>query len=188
MSARPPPKVPIADLAAREGRADLQRAELLHMLGLAAGIDGVFIGLVGLQPVQVGLAHGGVVQQHLGVVAPHDHAGLEHVGPLRQPEREVRQQRMADRRLVGQFGASVTRRMADAARPMTSFVRDVAAVAGGNLLRQPYMEGREVRVVGDLTNADLVTTNTFWVGIYPGLTEDHLQYTAETIASVVKDF
>ncbi|MDE2442017.1 MAG: lipopolysaccharide biosynthesis protein RfbH, partial [Betaproteobacteria bacterium] len=59
---------------------------------------------------------------------------------------------------------------------------------GGNLLRQPYMEGREVRVVGDLTNADLVTTNTFWVGIYPGLTEDHLQYTAETIASVVKDF
>jgi CDP-4-dehydro-6-deoxyglucose reductase, E1 len=57
---------------------------------------------------------------------------------------------------------------------------------GGNLLRQPYMEGRNIRVVGDLANADLVTTNTFWVGIYPGLTEDHLQYTAETMASFIK--
>ncbi|HWU02011.1 MAG TPA: lipopolysaccharide biosynthesis protein RfbH [Novosphingobium sp.] len=54
---------------------------------------------------------------------------------------------------------------------------------GGNLLRQPYMKGRDVRVVGDLTNADLVTTNTFWLGVYPGLTEDHLAYTAQTIAA-----
>jgi methylmalonyl-CoA mutase cobalamin-binding subunit len=35
---------------------------------------------------------------------------------------------------------------------------------GGNLLRQPYMKGRNYRVVGDLDNADLVTTNTFWLG------------------------
>jgi CDP-6-deoxy-D-xylo-4-hexulose-3-dehydrase len=55
---------------------------------------------------------------------------------------------------------------------------------GGNLLRQPYMEGRPVRVVGDLANADLVTTHTFWLGVYPGLTESHLSYTAQTL----KDF
>ena len=54
---------------------------------------------------------------------------------------------------------------------------------GGNLLHQPYMKGREVRVVGDLANADLVTTNTFWLGTYPGLTEDHLAYTAEMISA-----
>lgn len=56
---------------------------------------------------------------------------------------------------------------------------------GGNLLRQPYMKGRNYRVVGDLANADLVTTNTFWIGLYPGLTEDHLAYTAEKIAAFV---
>jgi CDP-6-deoxy-D-xylo-4-hexulose-3-dehydrase len=52
---------------------------------------------------------------------------------------------------------------------------------GGNLLHQPYMKGRNVRVVGELTNADLVTTSTFWVGVYPGLSQDHLAYIAETI-------
>ena len=54
---------------------------------------------------------------------------------------------------------------------------------GGNLLHQPYMKGRNVRVVGDLSNADLVTTNTFWLGIYPGLTDDHLAYTSEMIGA-----
>lgn len=54
---------------------------------------------------------------------------------------------------------------------------------GGNLLRQPYMKGRNYRVVGDLANADLVTTNTFWLGVFPGLTEDHLTYMAEMLGN-----
>jgi CDP-6-deoxy-D-xylo-4-hexulose-3-dehydrase len=56
---------------------------------------------------------------------------------------------------------------------------------GGNLIRQPYMKGREYRVVGDLTNADIVTHNTFWVGLYPGLTSDHLAYTVEQIRKYI---
>jgi len=56
---------------------------------------------------------------------------------------------------------------------------------GGNLLRQPYMKGRKYRVVGDLENADLVTMNTFWVGLFPGLTQDHLAYTADKISEFV---
>ena len=52
---------------------------------------------------------------------------------------------------------------------------------GGNLLRQPYMRHRDYRVVGELTNADLVTNNCFWVGVFPGLTPDHISYTAECI-------
>lgn len=56
---------------------------------------------------------------------------------------------------------------------------------GGNLLHQPYMKRYNYRVVGELTNADLVTTDTFWIGLYPGLTEDHLDYTASTIAAFV---
>jgi CDP-6-deoxy-D-xylo-4-hexulose-3-dehydrase len=57
---------------------------------------------------------------------------------------------------------------------------------GGNLLHQPYMKDRHVRVVGDLANADLVTTNTFWLGVYPGLTQDHLSYTAQIIGGFLK--
>ncbi len=56
---------------------------------------------------------------------------------------------------------------------------------GGNLIRQPYMEGRNYRVVGDLTNADAVTERTFWIGLFPGLTTDHIAYMVETIASFI---
>jgi CDP-6-deoxy-D-xylo-4-hexulose-3-dehydrase len=51
---------------------------------------------------------------------------------------------------------------------------------GGNLTRQPYMQGRDYRVSGDLTNADIVTERTFWIGLYPGLGEDHLVYIADS--------
>lgn len=56
---------------------------------------------------------------------------------------------------------------------------------GGNLLRQPYMKGQNYRVVGDLANADLVTRSCFWIGVFPGLTADHLAYTVATIASFI---
>ena len=49
-----------------------------------------------------------------------------------------------------------------------------------------YVEGNpKATIVGDLTNADIVTERCFWVGIYPGLTEDHLEYTAKTIRDFV---
>ena len=48
----------------------------------------------------------------------------------------------------------------------------------GNLLRQPYMQNRQVRTIGNLTNTDRIMNDTFWVGLYPGLTDDMLEYTA----------
>jgi CDP-4-dehydro-6-deoxyglucose reductase, E1 len=51
---------------------------------------------------------------------------------------------------------------------------------GGNLLRQPYMKGRHYRAVGSLDNSDFVMKRAFWVGVYPGLTTDHLDYVIET--------
>ena len=57
---------------------------------------------------------------------------------------------------------------------------------GGNLLRQPYMEGRNYRVVGDMTNADIVTERCFWIGLFPGLTPDHIAYMVETIAGFIR--
>lgn len=58
---------------------------------------------------------------------------------------------------------------------------------GGNLLRQPYMKGRPHRVVGDLTNTETITHRTFWVGVYPGLGDEHIAYIADSISSFAKD-
>lgn len=51
----------------------------------------------------------------------------------------------------------------------------------GNLTRQPYMIGRNYRVSGDLSNTDLVMSQTFWLGVFPGLTIEHLDYVVEKI-------
>ena len=53
----------------------------------------------------------------------------------------------------------------------------------GNLTRQPYMLDRNFRISGDLTNTDLVMNNSFWVGVYPGLSEDMLSFIADKIES-----
>jgi CDP-6-deoxy-D-xylo-4-hexulose-3-dehydrase len=57
---------------------------------------------------------------------------------------------------------------------------------GGNLTRQPYMTGREFRVVGDLTASDQVMNDTFWVGVYPGLRDGHMDHIAERITTFCK--
>lgn len=52
---------------------------------------------------------------------------------------------------------------------------------GGNMLRQPAYLGMEHRVVGELKGTDRIMNQTFWVGIYPALTREMLDYTAETL-------
>lgn len=51
----------------------------------------------------------------------------------------------------------------------------------GNLTRQPYMIGRTYRVSGELANTDRVMNDTFWVGVYPGLTREMLDYVVEKL-------
>jgi CDP-6-deoxy-D-xylo-4-hexulose-3-dehydrase len=51
----------------------------------------------------------------------------------------------------------------------------------GNLTKQPYFLNKEYRIAGDLTNTDVTMSQTFWVGIYPGLDKVHLNYIAEKI-------
>lgn len=53
----------------------------------------------------------------------------------------------------------------------------------GNLTRQPYMEGRNYRVSGELRNTDVVMNNTFWIGVQPALTQEMLDYAARKIES-----
>jgi CDP-6-deoxy-D-xylo-4-hexulose-3-dehydrase len=52
---------------------------------------------------------------------------------------------------------------------------------GGNLIRQPYMKGRDFRVVGSLENADTIVDRTMWIGVYPGLDQRHIDYIVDTI-------
>lgn len=51
----------------------------------------------------------------------------------------------------------------------------------GNLTRQPYMIGRNFRISGTLTNTDIVMNDTFWIGVYPGLNDEMLDYAASQI-------
>ena len=52
----------------------------------------------------------------------------------------------------------------------------------GNLTKQPYFKDIEYRIVGDLTNTDITMNQTLWLGIYPGLGKEHLDYIAKTMA------
>jgi CDP-6-deoxy-D-xylo-4-hexulose-3-dehydrase len=56
---------------------------------------------------------------------------------------------------------------------------------GGNLLKQPYMLGRQYKTSGNIVNADVVMRDTFWIGVYPGLNEASLGYIIETIEGFV---
>ena len=51
----------------------------------------------------------------------------------------------------------------------------------GNILKQPAYAEIKHRVVGELTNTDIITTNTFWIGVYPGLTEPMIDFMIESI-------
>lgn len=51
----------------------------------------------------------------------------------------------------------------------------------GNLIRQPYMIGRDYRVASDLINTDITMNHTFWVGVFPALDEARLDYLAAQI-------
>jgi CDP-6-deoxy-D-xylo-4-hexulose-3-dehydrase len=51
----------------------------------------------------------------------------------------------------------------------------------GNLIRQPYMAGRNYRVADTLKNADRITNQTFWVGLWPGLEKAALNHIVQSL-------
>jgi CDP-6-deoxy-D-xylo-4-hexulose-3-dehydrase len=59
-------------------------------------------------------------------------------------------------------------------------------VFAGNLVRQPAYAEVEHRTVGDLSNADSIMNDVFWVGTYPGLAEDRIAYIARSIRELGK--
>lgn len=58
----------------------------------------------------------------------------------------------------------------------------------GNLLRQPLYQNTEKRVVGEMKNTDKIMNDVFWVGIYPALGFEHMDYIASKIEEGIKRF
>ena len=59
----------------------------------------------------------------------------------------------------------------------------------GNLIKHPCFDQirgtQAYRVVGDLANTEFIMNNTFWVGVYPGMTDEKIDYMAKVIREAV---
>ncbi|MDW5549194.1 lipopolysaccharide biosynthesis protein RfbH [Methanosarcina sp.] len=60
----------------------------------------------------------------------------------------------------------------------------------GNMIRQPIFDnmvkGIDYKVVGELPNTDKIMNDSFWVGVYPGMSKETVEYMAKTIREFVK--
>jgi CDP-6-deoxy-D-xylo-4-hexulose-3-dehydrase len=54
-------------------------------------------------------------------------------------------------------------------------------VFAGNLTKQPYFKGLNYRISGTLENTDKIMNDTFWIGVFPGLSEEMLAYICKSI-------
>ncbi|TLM95655.1 MAG: lipopolysaccharide biosynthesis protein RfbH, partial [Actinobacteria bacterium] len=82
-------------------------------------------------------------------------------------------------------GAPVTRD--DLVRELESAGIQTRMLFAGNLTRQPVFDrlrasGTGYRVCGDLANTDRIMSDAFWVGVYPGMTDEMLEWTARVLA------
>lgn len=77
---------------------------------------------------------------------------------------------------------------------VTRFIEDhniqTRLLFSGNITRHPCFDQIRntdaYRVVGSLDNSDFIVNNSFWVGVYPGMTKEKLDYMAEVISDAVK--
>ncbi|HDS1796446.1 lipopolysaccharide biosynthesis protein RfbH [Pseudomonas putida] len=56
----------------------------------------------------------------------------------------------------------------------------------GNLTRQPYMQGLNYRVSGELPVTDKIMNDTFWIGLWPGLSDEHLEHAARCLENYLQ--
>jgi len=89
------------------------------------------------------------------------------------------------------FGFPITLREAagvarvDLLRYLDQYRIGTRLLFAGNLVRQPYMAGRTCRVSGDLVQTDRVMRDTFWIGLFPALTDEMLDFAAQKVEEFV---
>jgi len=81
----------------------------------------------------------------------------------------------------------------DLAKYLESHKIQTRNLFAGNLLKHPAFNGmREsgegYRIVGNLDNTDFIMNNTLWIGVYPGMTDEMLQYMVSTIKEFVAQY
>ena len=74
----------------------------------------------------------------------------------------------------------------DLVKHLTSHKVGTRLLFSGNLTKQPSMKDVNFKIHGELANTDFVMDNTFWVGLYPGLSSEHLEYSCNKIKSYFK--
>ncbi|MEU6740097.1 lipopolysaccharide biosynthesis protein RfbH [Streptosporangium sandarakinum] len=76
------------------------------------------------------------------------------------------------------------------AKELVDFLEDrrigTRRLFAGNIIRHPAYTDREYRIVGELTNTDVITTQTFHIGVYPGLTDEMIDYVVSSIREFVR--
>jgi CDP-6-deoxy-D-xylo-4-hexulose-3-dehydrase len=90
------------------------------------------------------------------------------------------------------FGFALTVR-SDARKTRNQIVKELneekiatRLLFGGNLLRQPAFAGTQRRIFGELVNTDIVMNQTFWIGVWPGLTTSMLDYVIESLQKIMR--
>ena len=59
-------------------------------------------------------------------------------------------------------------------------------IFAGNIIRQPCMEEANYKVVGDLKNTDKIMNDTFWLGVYPGINDEMIEYIRKKVERFMK--
>ena len=57
----------------------------------------------------------------------------------------------------------------------------------GNITKQPYMIGRNYKIVGNLINSDFIMNNSFWIGVYPGIDDSMIDYVESIIGKFMSN-
>ncbi|MDA9308789.1 DegT/DnrJ/EryC1/StrS family aminotransferase, partial [Amylibacter sp.] len=57
----------------------------------------------------------------------------------------------------------------------------------GNLTKQPAFQNVDYRVSGSLENTDKVMESSFWMGVWPGLRNEHLDYMVDTLSAILTE-
>ena len=107
---------------------------------------------------------------------------LDALRPVRGPAAPARARDNADPSWFA-FVITVREDAGFTRRDLTGFLEanriETRSLFSGNLLRHPAFESIDRRVVGELSNTDTVTSSTFFVGVYPGIDDDRLDYVAD---------
>ena len=53
---------------------------------------------------------------------------------------------------------------------------DTRPLFAGNITKQPYIKNYQYKIVSSLEKTDLIMNNSFWIGVYPGITKEMLEY------------